>query len=208
MDRVDIQDRLSLEFENDVYYQTVDKNDSIQDGYDEIGAFTGLFLKSAVIPFTQNVTYYDMRTLIPDYIGVHAIFNTVIKRWMTPTSLRKVNNDRIDWETAPGVPYHFIPVNHRYVAIYKKPIVVGYGNMFVFYVASSPTLADGTTIAIPDDYMSGLLNYTKVDLWEQAQEFGKALSNFDDYLANLEQIRVWIQNQRNPARLMGLREQV
>lgn len=206
--RVDLQSRLSLEFENDTYYQTIDKNDSIQDGYDEIAAFAGLFLKSIVLPFTANVSYYDMRTLVPDYIGVVAIFNTAIKRWMTPTSLRKLDDYRVDWETAPGVPYHFVPVNHRYVAIFKKPIVADYGNMFVFYMASAPTLSDSTTIEIPADYADAMLNYTKVDLWEQGQEFKKAIDNFDDYVVSLDQLREWIKNQRNPARMAYLRSQI
>ena len=47
-------------FNNPTYYTSADLTASIQDGYDEIGAFSGLFLKSAVVPFVNNLSYYDM----------------------------------------------------------------------------------------------------------------------------------------------------
>lgn len=203
--RLGLQTRLQNHFQNTQYYQGNDWNDSIQDGLDEVCAFSGCLLNSGIIPFTPYTTYYDMLTLFPDYIGVYAIFNTTINRWMFSSSIRKFYQVRIDWETAAGVPYYFSPISHRFVSIFKKPIVEGYGNMIVYYRSSAPTLNDGTIIPLPDDQIFALESYCIQDLWEQNQEFGKAAEYFDTYVKNLEALRIVMQNQRNGGRVVSLR---
>jgi hypothetical protein len=204
--RLDIQTRIQSYFNNSIYYTVTDMNNSIQDGLDEIAAFSGCVWASASIPFTQYTTYYDMLTLLPNYIGIYAMYNATINRWMWPQSLKKFNQARIDWDNAYGTPYYFSPVNHRYVAIYYKPSVGNYGNMNVFYRASAPSpLADGTIIPIPDENMLALESYSKMDLWEQAQEFTKAESEMKVYVEYLEKLRVLMRSQRNRDRMMSLR---
>lgn len=192
--------RLELLIPNTVYYEDVSFNDSIQDGYSEISAIGGVNLKSTVLNFIPNKSYYDMITLIPDYLGVIAIFNAGIRRWMFPSSIRKFNDDRIDWESAVGVPYYFSVVSHRYLAIYKKPSNNNYGQMYVFYHASAPTLGGSDLLTIPDQFITVLDDYTITDLWEQNQEWGKAAEHFEAYVANLEKLRSWIKGNRNADR--------
>jgi len=205
MTRVDLQGRLQNQFNNSTYYDTQSVNDSIQDGLDEVVAFSGCVMASATLPFTQNVSYYDMLTLLPNYVGVFAIFNSVIKRWLIPTSVKHLDQVRIDWESAFGTPYYFVPINHRYVAIYKKPNNIGYGNMYVYYMASAPLLDDGTNIPIPDDHMTALESYCIQDLWEMQQEFSKASEYTQTYGENLDMLRVYMKNRRNSDRQASLR---
>jgi hypothetical protein len=205
MTRVDLQTRLRAFFNNDTYYQGIDFNDSIQDGYDEVCAFTGCQFASATIPFQQYLTYYDWETLLGNYVGLYAIFNAVMSRWMVPISRRKLDQFRIDWEVAAGTPWYFCPISYRYTAIYKKPIVPNYGNMYVFYLATSQTLTDTSPILIPDDHMQALENYNITDLLEQQQEFTKATETFQDYAKRLELLRVLMKNQRRPDRLSALK---
>ena len=205
MTRVDMSVRLQNFFQNPTYYTSIDMNDSIQDGLDEVVAFSGCIFRSVVLPFQANLTYYDLVKLFPDYIGLVAIFNSVIRRWLSPTSLRKLNQARIDWETALGTPYYFVPISHRYISIYKKPGTPNYGNAYIFYVAAAPLLGDGTSIPIPEDHLSALESYSIQDLWEQNQEFNKSSEYFETYVNNLETLRVYMQNKRNPERMMSLR---
>lgn len=191
-------------FNNPTYFTSDDVNASIQDGYDEIGAFSGLFLKSATIPFVANLSYYDMLTILGDYIGVVAIFNNSIKRWMSPGSLIRFDRDRIDWESAAGVPYFYSVVNHRYMAIYKKPIVNNYGFMYIFYRATSPLLGSLDNFAIPDDYIESERAYVLSDLWAQNQEWTKATNKFEEYKRSLNQLKLWIHSQRDPDRVSML----
>jgi hypothetical protein len=204
MTRLDIGARLQNHFNNFVYYDKQSLDDSIQDGIDEVCAFTGCIYKSASIPFTQYTTYYDMLSLLPDYIGVVALWNDTIHRWMYPTSLRKLAAQRSDWDVVYGTPQYFVPINHRYVAIWLKPSIPNYGRMFVFYRAAGPVLTDETQIPIPDEYMA-LESYSIADLWEQAQEWGKASTSVKEYIQDLENLRVLMRNKRNVDRTMGLR---
>lgn len=198
--RLDIRQRILNHFENPEYFPSTTVDDSTQDGYDEICAFTGLIQKAVVLPFQNGLSYYDMIALIPDYVGVVAIFNKAINRWMLPTSLRKLDQVRVDWETSFGVPYYFSIVSHRYMAIYKKPNVDNYGDMYVFYKASAPTLTDSTTLAMPDDFLNTLEDYVETDLWEQNQEWGKAAVHLNSYADNIEELNQWIKSQRIPDR--------
>jgi len=203
--RVDLQTRIQQFFQNQPYYQSIDMNDSLQDGVDEIAAVTGCIYGSVELPFTANTTYYDMLTLIPNYIGVIAIFSTGINRFLIPTSISKLDQDRIDWEIAAGTPYYFCPISHRYIAIYKKPITSGYGNMFVYYRASAPTLTDTLAIPIPEDHMYALEAYSEMDLLEQNQEWNKATAMYQNYRDELTKLREYMRNKLNPDRVKSLR---
>lgn len=206
MTRTELEQRIRAFFENDNYYSTSDVLNSMQDGYDEVVAFSGCILKSVAIPFEANKTYYDLITLIPDYVGVFAIFNQGIKRWMQSSSLRKFNLDRPDWETALGVPYHFSVISHRWMAIYKKPGSADYGNMDIFYVASAPALSlDSSVIQIPDDQVTALSEYIETDLWEQNQEWTKAGNHLASYVNKLQGLTQWSKNMRMADRIPGLK---
>lgn len=203
--RLDLAAKLNNQFNNTIYYDQQAINDSLQDGIDEVAAVAGCVTKSAAIPFTANTTYYDMLTLLPDYVGVIAIWNDVIHRWMYPTSLRKLNQQRFDWDAQFGTPYYFCPISHRYIAIWLKPSIANYGRMFVFYAAAAPQMDDNTQVPIPDEHITALEFYSITDLWEQAQEWGKASASLRDYIANLENLRVLIKNKRFRDRTPGLK---
>src|SRR6266702_576207 len=104
MTRTELASELNLQFGNSTYYDQQAVFDSVQDGADEICAFTGCIFKTAALPFTQFTTYYDMLSLIPDFVGVFAIFNGVTRRWLWPTSLRKLNEISPKWDTLYGTP--------------------------------------------------------------------------------------------------------
>lgn len=193
-------------FENNNYYTQTDIVDSMQDGYDEIVAFSGCILKATTIPFEQNRTYYDMITTIPDYVGVFAIFNRVVNRWMQSSSVRKFAQDRPDWETAGGTPWYFSVVSHRWMAIYKKPLAASYGNMSVFYVAKAPTLSSGdSVILLPDDHITALTEYIETDLWEQQQEWTKAQNHYNSFMKNEAEVEDWAKRQRSHDRIPSLK---
>lgn len=208
MIQAELSARVADHFANPNYYEGIDISAAIQDGYDEVAAFTGCIVKSATISFVNALTYYDMISLIPDYIGIYAAFNSVTSRWMLPTSLRKLdrafNGVLTSWEVTTGSPEFFVPVSHRYVAIYRKPIIDNYGDMVVFYRASAPVLGSTDEILIPGDHVQCLENYTITDLLEQNQEFTKAGDRLQEYVKTLDLLRVYAQNQRFPVKAAGL----
>lgn len=204
MTRAELVSRIRLQLNNDQYYTDQDLTDSIQDGFDEIVAFSGVNLKSGIVPFQNNLSYYDLQSLLPGFLAVYAIFNRTTKMWLWPSSILKLDNERLDWETASGTPYFFVPLSYRYIAIYKKPVVDNYGDMWIFYVGSSDTL-DSEVSEIPDTIRTELIeSYVHTDLYEQGQEWTKAGSMFNNYSQLLTELRNWLQTGRIPDRLLQL----
>lgn len=204
MTRDDLQLRLQNYFENNKYYSNTDFVASIQDGYDEAVAASGVIVKATTLAFTAGLSYYDLRTLIPDYLGVIAIFSPQIKRWLIPTSVTKLDRYRYDWEICYGTPEYFTVINFRYMALFRKPLNAGYGNMYMYYAATAPTLGASDNILIPDDFLTTLEDYSITDLYEQQQEWNKAGRHLEAYVNNLDDLRTWVKNKRIPDRIPSL----
>lgn len=204
MNRVQIASNVQEFLLNTPYYLPADINDSIQDGIDEICATSSCIYKSTTLPFQANLSYYDFYTLIPDYLGVYAIFNHAIKRWLLPTSIRKLADTRIDWDTICGTPDYFAPINFRYVCIFRKPSSPNYGNMEIFYLAQAPTLTDTLEIPIPNDHYNDLELYVEMDMLEKNQDFSQATPMLKDYQTNLDELTRLI-NSRHAGRIPTLR---
>ena len=188
------------------YYSATDYNNSIQDAYDECVGYTGVILKAGVIPFQANRTYYDFRENFSDYLGVIAIWNSLTKRYLSPITRKELYAIDEKWEVKNADPFVFLPINWRYVAIYPKPASTGYGNMWVFYRATAPTLAsDDDAILIPAEHDCAVEEYCMMDLYEQQNEFKKAAARSVDYVQEIERLRIWVQNQREIDRIHTLR---
>lgn len=181
--------------DNGIFYTPADLNDSVQDGYSEVAALTGCIFKAANISLSANLSYYDFGSLIPDFHAVTAIFNPQIKQWMTPVSLRQLEDLRGDWELAIGNPFFFWPVNFRFVAIYPK-LTTSTGSLYVYYRAHADTLSASTTPQLPEDIV--IENYTIGDMLEQAEEFSKAGISLEVYFTNIKEIKQATRSFRQP----------
>ncbi len=202
----DIVDRIRQTIDNPVYWTPEDINASVQDGYDEIIGTTGSLLKATIIPFTKDLVYYDLRSIIPDYLAITSIYNPITKRWMTPISLWGLDAIREDWEIIGGTPEYFSVVSHRYVAIHPRTNVDNYGNMYVMYKASAQALTSDSAIKFNNDFITALEEYAAADLLEQNQEFTKASIRFKEYLRLLGQLDTWTKNLRESDRIPTLRD--
>lgn len=198
MTRDQISDKVKRYLNDEgIFYTADDLNDSIQDGYAEVTAFTGCIFKATSISLTGSLTYYDFGALIPDYLGVTAIFNPTTKRWLSPTNLRLLENIRDDWELAVGNPFLFWPINFRFVAIYPKLLTTS-GTLYVFYRATADTLVGTSVPQIPEEHQSIIEDYVKCDLQEQAEEFTKAKLEFSNYILGIKELKLAQRSFRQP----------
>lgn len=189
--------------DNGIFYQPADLNDSIQDGYSEVAALTGCIFKATSVSLVGNLSYYDFGSLIPDFLAVTAIFNPQIKRWMTPTSLKNLEDIRNDWELAIGTPFLFWPVNFRFVALYPK-LTTSTGSLYIYYRAQADTLSSSSTPQIPDDLQIALEDYTVGDMFEQVEEFSKAGISLESYFKGIKDIKQATRSFRQPDLLSRL----
>jgi len=189
MTRDQIRSRVQTNLnDSNVLYTLDDLNDSIQDGYSEVAAFTGSIFKATSIDIVGNLTYYDFGSLIPDFLAVTAMFNPVTKRWLFPTYLKQLEDIRNDWELAIGNSFLFWPVNFRFVALYPK-LSTSTGTLYIFYRAHADTLSGSSTPQIPEDLQQILEDYTTGDLLEQAEEFTKSQLNLANYFKGIQELK-------------------
>lgn len=197
------------QFLNDagVFYNASDLNDSLQDGYDEVCAVSGCIEKIAAISFTANLVYYDMPSLIPDFISVVGIWNRRVKRWMAPCSYRQLDQLSEKWETTLGEPYAFCPLSPRYVAIFPAIANIGVADtnkMYVVYKAAAATMIGTTEPEIPIQIQEDILiNYTCMDMFEQAEEWTKAQEYLKLYTSSHDTLKDKI-DRRDAERLIRL----
>jgi hypothetical protein len=170
------------------YYSPIDFVDSIQDAYDEVVANTGVILKSETVDLQANLSYYDMRTLLPDFLCIMGAWSVSQKRWLIPVSYRELDDIRDDWELAIGSPYLFCPVNYRYITIYPKPSSTT-GQLYIFYKATADVLAGDTIPQIPIELSEAILReYVIGDLHEQQMEFTKAQMRWEIYVQKMQEL--------------------
>lgn len=175
-------------------------NDSIQDGYDEVSLLTQCIEKIATVSFVDQLTYYNLATLISDYYRVIAIWNNNTNRWLEPIAFGELEEFGSRWETYNGEPSHFSPVGWEYVAIYRKPSTAS-GNMLVFYKAFADTLAGGSTPVIPAGEGNILEYYSTQDLLDQHLEYAKAQTYWNIYSEQLREVIRDINKRSLPDRL-------
>lgn len=189
--------RLNLNDEGVKFYSPSDLNDSIQDGYDEIAAYTGCIEKVTTLSWVANLTYYDFHALIPDFLAVKGIFNGRIKRWMLPGSSREFDGYRIDWEMANNEPQWFYPANWRWIAFFPQPAVSA-GVFYPWYAAQADILTGTSIPQIPPDNYTVLEYYVTADLLDQSEEWTKAQHYWKLYLSNLEEFRTDVRSRKLP----------
>jgi len=185
--------------ENSVFFYSIDLQNSIQDGYDEITALTGV--KDSVAIITTGTTYYDLATLIPDLISVRAIYNPVTKQWLDPVSLLYLEKLRPNWENCVGAAECFWIVNYRYIAIFRQPAAQ---SLYVFYKAAAPTLASNTVLEFPNEYLKTIEEYSTGDLLETQQEWERARVSLDQYVEDIGNFSTWVNN-KDAGRRWGLK---
>src|SRR5215469_14507205 len=77
---------------------------SIQDGYNLLAALTESIETYITLPFQSGKVFYDLSSLIPNFLRVFGIYNNNTQRWMYPTSMLELYRIRDNWEMATGDP--------------------------------------------------------------------------------------------------------
>lgn len=192
MTRAQLKTRLTsnLGDAQSVFWTDADKNYAIQDAYSDAIAFAKVLTKSATISLVANQPYYNLRSLISDFIGCIAIFNPATNKWLfDDQTVRDFDKLRIDWEMWNGEPAFWAPVSPDLVAIIPSKSVSA-GTLTVYYWASAPTLSsDSDVFLLADDLIGDSLETCATgDLLEQAEEFVKAQSYHARYEKSLQEI--------------------
>src|SRR5207244_10102131 len=102
-----------------VNYSTSDVDESTQDAYDDIISQTQCIIKKTTLNWTGDLSYYDLTTLVADYLACVAIFNNVNNRWLyDDKTLAHFDLIRDDWEIAHGTTENWVALNNKYIDIF------------------------------------------------------------------------------------------
>jgi hypothetical protein len=196
------------------FYSDEDLNNSIQDAYDDITILTQCIQHKVTLPWISNLSYYNFKNLLPDYLGTIAIFNNVTNQWLRDDlNLKDFDRIRRDWENWVGTPLFWAPSDPERIAVAAKyfgsTLVYGafdsgsfdknsffinnatqnpLGTFNLFYWALAPQLiSDSDTFLIASDVTTALTRYCTADLLEQAQEFNKAQIFWQPYQSDVDE---------------------
>jgi hypothetical protein len=149
--------------------------DAIQDGYEDLTVTHGLLPKAIAINETANRVFYDLVTLIPDFVALRGIYRASTKYWLVSRDIRWMQYQRDDWELQTGSSTDFWVANYRRVALFPHATVSTASNLWVFYYANAPTLLGSSDLNIPvDSGFRALENYATSVLLTKAEEWTKA----------------------------------
>jgi len=172
------------------FYSTDDLTDSVTDAYKDINLKTHCIIKkSAGLSWIANLSYIDFRTdyLITDYIATTAIYNNNTNRFLDDNmSLQQFNLIRWDWEINTGEPDSWAPSDFKRIAIMPRQASAN-GTFDLFYWADTPSFVDTDTPLIATDMQDLIEKYCVADLLEQAEEFVKAQTWWEEYDLGIEE---------------------
>lgn len=166
------------------FYSADDVNDALQDGYDDIAVFSGCIQKTANLTLLDNTVYYDIPAAISDFFAVVAAYNNNSNRWLEFQPLKHFDGVRIDWELWTGEPLFGSISNFRYLAFIPHQ-VDAVGTITIWYRALAPVLSGSTVPLIHTDEQDLLELYATADLLDQAEEYTKADSYWEQYFTRL-----------------------
>ncbi len=192
-----------------VFHDLSEINDAIQDGYEDLVLTHGLRPKANAINATANLTFYDLVTLIPDFVALRAIYHHPTKRWLVSQNLKYLQSCRDNWELAVGNPTDFWVANYRRFALFPHPTVTTENALWIFYYAAAPELTNpAQDLNIPvDSGFRALENYTTSVLLTKAEEWTKAEAYEAQAQEDSEECLTFRNSLKRPDYIDGLRGQ-
>lgn len=198
LDRIkqDLDDPGSTWTDQDLY-------DSLQDGYEEIAFYTHCIEKIVPLTFTTD-TYVNIRSQVPDYFSVFAIYDRNQKMYLEPKSRKEIESFDYEWELSTGSPRFFTPCGLDFLAFYPHYSAVPSLGYYLFYVAQAGDITSANELEIPANTRRVAVDYVVNDLLDQTLEIKKSQHYYNLYLEGLERTKKEVQRKSRVDRVQGL----
>lgn len=178
-----------------ISYSVQDLNDSVKDAYDDIVVNTQCIVKKVTLNYIANLTYYDLSSLVADYLVCVAIYDVFNKFWLDDDmTVRDFEFVRRDWELAKSTPKNWAALDHKHVAIFPKYADITGKTFDLYYWATSPSVVDSDIPLVPLDFHKLIPDYSTADLLESYEEFTKANLFWAKYYADFAELKRRIKN--------------
>jgi hypothetical protein len=190
-----------------IYFDQTSVLESLQDGYDEILLNSQCYEATTNITFVNGQLYYDLYNTIPGFWRITRIFNKATNRWVPVIDSRFLDKYRFDWEASNGTPWFAYIVNYQYLSFFPH-YKSGAGLSFdLFYKVAKDNLTSDTQILqIPDPFNRTIENWCTADLLDSQQEFQKSQQYWQDYEAELSQLKTHVASRMKSDLMMQLND--
>lgn len=160
-----------------------DIDDSVQDAYNEVVCLSQCIIKKvSAISFQANLNYYDMTTIVTDYLATTAIFSNLTNLWLLDDkTIKDFDKDRIDWELWTGSPIWWAPCNDAKRIAMVPRLTTATGTFDLYYWATAPTIINSSSPLVPLDFHNLIEIYSIADLLESYEEFNKAHAFWEEF---------------------------
>jgi hypothetical protein len=202
--QTELQRRLE-ETSTGVFWALAQQKEALNDAYFEMADATEFAETSESVDLTTD-TYYDLSSVLDNVpLTVHGVFSPQLNHWLTPTTVRELDDRWARWVDQAGEPQEFFIRGLWWLGTYPK-LSSAAGTMTVHYTYVPAALsADGDTPGFPQEFHVGLLDYAMYDLLCQEREGKKALKFYDSYLGYQERLKQFVQGRAAHDRVTGLR---
>ena len=194
-----------------------DVKSAINEGYEEMSEISEWYDSTYSLTLSSGVRYYNLfaptsTTSYPQILYVAKVYDSTVRRWLTPISTQDLDKTNPVWEQATSAsPEHFIlrgafrfgvfplPTQTRVLTLYTKNIPQG-------SAVDAPALVNDTdTPGFPDDFHYGIVAYAVYRLLCEDGEYKKAMLQFSEFASCADLLRKWTDNRGSipMTRVMG-----
>ena len=191
---------------NPVFWSLADVKDAINEGYEEMSEISEWYETTYPLTLSAGTRYYDLfaptvSTSYPQILDVVKVYDSTVRRWLTPITTKKLDLTNPVWEQAESAsPEHYIlrgcfrfgvfplPTETRTLTLYTHNIPQG-------SAVDSPALVlDTDEPGFPVDFHHGIVSYAVYRLLCEDGEYKKALYNYAEFAAASDLLRKWTSN--------------
>lgn len=188
------------------FYSDIDLNAAIQECYTEYVKDTKVIEKKVTINFQDDLVYYNLRTLVPDFLRVKQIYDTNSRSWLTGRSIVWLDKRYTEWETKLGIPQNFSIISPELIAFFPHLEIATSASFELYYDALAPIIAtDSEVLNIFTNSNDLFIFYSTFYLMLQAKEFTKAKLSLQEFDKRLKQAVISANSRALPDRKYGLK---
>lgn len=187
--RARVSQRLAEGIIGPTYYTTAEINAALNEGYRLFCLLTLGLESTASWSVSANTPFTHM-------LPVTGFSNWIAPLRITDSTGRKIRPARLadlesldsGWRNSPGAPVRYTFLGADMIGLYKQPASGGTTLSVTFARGGSTLSADGDTPEVPAEYHPRLVDYGvyRCRQGEGAQEFAKAMTYFESFMAGAE----------------------
>lgn len=179
----------------EVYWNTQDVKDSLNEGYLDFCEQTRCFTRECEIQAVDKLGLSDLRALLPyPFLGLRRIYGVTFNRPLESTTVKARDDNDTRWQMVTGVVRRWFVSGLYFLGLWPAPDAA---ELFRIVFTSLPDKLENDLDEpqIPVQFHEALLHYAVYDLKIQEDEMKNAMSAWQDYITSVALGQKYVANQ-------------